>query len=29
VDYWLSVGARPTKTVASILRKQGFSISRR
>ena len=29
VDYWLSVGARPTKTVASILRKQGFRIPRR
>lgn len=29
VDYWLSVGARPSKTVANILRKQGFRIPRR
>lgn len=29
VDYWLSVGAQPTKTVANILRKQGFHIRRR
>ena len=24
IDYWLSVGAQPSRTVASLIRKQGF-----
>lgn len=29
VEYWLSVGAQPTETVANILKKHGVKLARR
>jgi small subunit ribosomal protein S16 len=26
IEYWLGVGAEPTKTVADLLKKQGFTV---
>jgi len=28
IEYWLSVGAQPTKTVASLLEKVGIAVKR-